>query len=170
MSAVRVTTMDSHIVMREVDVAKALADPIFMRRYRTQAPDFPYHVLAFHRAAGGIETPVCYIHFTAMGDILLGGGACVDDRVLRRLDPAARSAIREAGGLYRHALAWSIAHFSQRYLAIFGYCGDALAERTDLALGFKRTAHPHLLVYFTREIEISERERLIAKAHAVGPF
>lgn len=164
------TTIDSHIVVREVDDAKALADPIFMRRYRATAPDFPHHVLAFHRTADGIETPVCYIHFTAMGDILLGGGACVDDRVLRRMDPAARSAIREAGGLYRHALVWSIEHFSQRCLAIFGYCGDALAERTDLAVGFMRTAHPHLLVYFTREIDAPERERLIAEAHAVGPF
>lgn len=164
------TTIDRHIVVREVDDAKALADPIFDRRYRAMAPDFPYHVLAFHQAADGIETPVCYIHFTAMGDILLGGGACVDDRVLRRMDPVARSAIRQAGGLYRHVLAWSMNHFSQRCLAIFGYCGDALAERTDLAVGFKRTAHPHLLVYFTRGIETSERERLIAEAHAVGPF
>ncbi len=113
---------------------------------------------------------MCYIHFTAMGDLLLGGGACVDDRVLRRLDPAARSAIRQVGGLYRYTLAWSIRHFSRRCLAIFGYCGDALAERTDLAVGFKRTAHAHLLVYFTRELEITERDRLIAEAHAVGPF
>ena len=164
------TTIDRHIVVREVDDGKPLADPIFARRYGTAAPDFPHHVLAFHRDAQGIETPVCYIHFTAMGDFLLGGGACVDDRVLRRMDAAARSAIREAGGLYRHALSWSLGHFSPRCSAIFGYCGDALAERIDLEVGFQRTAHAHLLVHFTRQVEAAERERMIAEAHALGPF
>jgi hypothetical protein len=164
------SAIDRHIAVRVVEDGKVFADPIFLRRYRSVAPDFPHHVLAFHRAEDGSETPVCYIHFTVMGDCLLGGGACVDDRVLRRMDVAARAAIREAGGLYQHALAWSVRHFSDQYRAIFGYCGDALAERADLAVGFVRTAHPRLLAYFTRELETTERDRLIAEANAVGPF
>ena len=164
------TTIDRYIVVREVDDGKALADPIFARRYGTAAPDFPHHVLAFCRDAQGMETPVCYIHFTEMGDFLLGGGACVDDRVMRRMQPEARSAIRKVGGLYRYSLSWSLGHFSPSCSAIFGYCGDALAERIDLAVGFQRTVHPHLLVYFTRKVEAADRERMTDQAHAVGPF
>jgi hypothetical protein len=168
--ALVLSAIDRHIVVRVVEDGKAFADPIFLRRYRSVAPDFPHHVIAFHRGEDGSETPVCYIHFTEMGDCLLGGGACVDDRVLRRMNTAARDAIREAGGLYQHALAWSVRHFSDQCLAIFGYCGDALAERADLAVGFARTMHPKLLVYFTRELKAAERDRLIAEANAVGPF
>ena len=162
--------LQRYIVVREVENASALADPIFQRRYRSKAPDFPIHVLGFYRAPAGSETPVCYIHFTERGDLMLGGGACVDDRVLRRMVPEARAAIRHAGGLYKHALAWSLRALAPRCKAVFGFCGDALAERADLAVGFSRTAHPNLLVYFTRELEGAERERLVAEAHAVGPF
>lgn len=162
--------LDRFIVLREVENGKVLADPIFLRRYRAPAPDFPIHVLAFYRDEVGTEIPVCYIHFTVQGDLLLGGGACVDDRVLRRMTLAARAAIKQAGGLYQHALAWSVCHLAARCKAIFGYCGDALAERADLAVGFQRTAHDKLLVYFTQELSASERERLIAEANAVGPF
>jgi hypothetical protein len=164
------SAIDRHVVIRVVEDGKVFADPIFLRRYRSVAPDFPHHVLAFYRADDGSETPVCYIHFTVMGDYLLGGGACVDDRVLRRMNAAARAAIREAGGLYQYTLSWAVRHFSSQCLAIFGYCGDALAERADLAVGFTRTSHPKLLVYFTRDLETTERDRLIAEANAVGPF
>lgn len=162
-------------ITRFVDVAviddgKALADPVFLRRYKVEAPDFPFHVLVFARHGEQRGAVLGYIHFTAAGDFLLGGGACVDDRELRRLSPRAREAIREAGGLYRHALAWSVAHFSSRYKAVFGYCGDPLAERVDLSVGFAKTAHRHLLVHFTQSLDRGEQDRLIAEAHAVGPF
>jgi len=164
------TDIENHIVVREVADGKRYADPIFVRRYREAAPDFPIHVLAFHRCADGSEEPVCYIHFTERGDFLLGGGACVDDRVLRRMNPAARSAVRGVGGLYQYTLSWAMRNLSRRCLAIFGYCGDVLAERADLAVGFERTGHPRLLVYFTRQLDVVERDRLIAEAQAIGPF
>ncbi len=162
--------IEDFISVRLVDAGKALADPIFQRRYRAEAPDFPIHVLAFYRSPKGDEIPVCYIHFTEQGDLLLGGGACVDDRVLRRMPLEARDAIRSAGGLYQHALGWSVRNLGARTKAIFGFCGDALAERADLAVGFQRTGHDKLLVYFTKDLEQAERDRLVAEAHAVGPF
>ena len=126
------------------------------------------------RAAAAVELvdiPFAWrFRFTEQGDLLLGGGACVDDRVLRRMPATARAAIRAAGGLYQHALAWSVRNLGPQTKAIFGFCGDALAERADIAVGFKHTMHPKLLVYFTRDLEQHERDRLIAEAHAVGPF
>jgi hypothetical protein len=146
-----------------------VASALFQRRYRQDAPDFPHHVVAFWRDEGQ-EIPVCYIHFTAQGSSLLGGGACVDDRAMRRMPVALRDAIRAAGGMYKYTLAWSMRHFAPHCDAIFGYCGDALAERVDLALGFKKTEHPHLLVYWTCDVTPAQQDDLIARAHAVGAF
>ena len=114
--------------------------------------------------------PVCYIHFTDCGDILLGGGACVDDRVLRKMSTDERDALRTVGGIYQFALTWSVRHFSDRFAAVFGYCGDALAERVDRAAGFESTAYDRLLVYWTREVDAVRRHRMVEKAQAFTPF
>ena len=157
------------IIIEEVDDGGRVANALFRLRYGSDAPDFPFHVIAFWNDNGS-RVPLCYIHFTAQGDALLGGGACVDNRVLRRLPEDLRDRIRIAGGLYKYSLAWSVQHFAARFSAIFGYCGDVLAERTDLAVGFKKTEYPRLLVYFTRALDAVERRLLIERANAVGPF
>lgn len=164
------TRIDAVLEMAEIDDGKTLADPLFQHRYGTAAPAFPHHVLAFARDGSRRGALLCYIHFTAKGELLLGGGACVDNRALRRMPRESRDAIREAGGLYRTTLAWSVRHFGSRYKAIFGYCGDVLAERVDLDVGFRKTPHKHLLVRFSENVSIDDRERLIAEAHSIGPF
>jgi hypothetical protein len=156
--------------VREVADGRAVAGELFQHRYREPAPDFPHHVVGFWRDPGGTEHPACYIHFTALDEILLGGGACTDQRLLRRLPPDQRAALRAAGGVYQHCLTQAVRLFAPRHPAIFGYCGDALAERVDRAVGFQPTGHPHLLAYFTRPLAAAERARLVALAHAVGPF
>jgi hypothetical protein len=163
------TALAPRIVMAEVADGGTVANALFRLRYRQDAPDFPYHVIAFWRDEE-TDVPLCYIHFTAQGEILLGGGACVDNRMLRRLPADLRDAIRDAGGLYRYSLAWSVQHFSPHFAAIFGYCGDALAERTDLAVGFNKTDYARLLVYFTRPLDVAEQRELIEQANAVGAF
>ena len=161
-------TLEPGIVVRAVPNA-AIANALFQRRYRQDAPDFPHHVVAFW-CDEDREIPVCYIHFTALGSALLGGGACVDDRAMRRMPASLRTAIRDAGGLYKYTLGWSMRHFALHCAAIFGYCGDALAERVDLALGFAKTGHRHLLVFWTRELAPEKQQDLISRAHAVGGF
>jgi hypothetical protein len=162
--------MSGSIAICEADDGALRAAALFRRRYGVEPPSFPHHVLAFDRGPGGSDEPVCYIHFTEMDGLLLGGGACVDDRALRRMDAPTRAAIRAAGGLYRMTLDWAVRHFAPSWPAIFGYCGDPLAERIDLAAGFERTRHPHLLVHWTRPLPDADREHLVAQAHAIGPF
>ena len=147
-----------------------LAGPLFRRRFGGDPPDFPHHVVAAVRGADGCEVPLCYIHFTAMDGCLLGGGACVDNRALRLVGELTRAHLRACGGLYRVTLEWAIGHFSRQYEAIFGYCGDVLAERIDRQCGFVSTGHRHLLVRWLGEVDAVRREQLIASAHAVGPF
>lgn len=142
---------------------------LFSRRFGHPLPEIPHHVVA-RVLVDGAARPLCYIHFTEYQGVLLGGGACVDDRLLRRLDPAVRHALKAVGGPYQASLRWAVAHFAPRFPAIFGYCGDVLAERADRAVGFEPTGHPHLLAYFTRALAPDERRRLVALAHAVGPF
>lgn len=158
------------IVIEEVVDGQAMADTIFRKKYRMPAPDFPHHVIAFATRPDGRRVPLAYLHCTDLGEIMLGGGVCVDSRELGKLPGESRAAIRAAGGLYRMALEWSMRYFGPRTKAIFGYCGNALAERIDLAAGFSKTPHPHLLVYFTRDLPPQEQHRLIERAHSQGPF
>jgi len=153
-------------VEAEPDTAVAA---LFTRRFGHPLPDFPHHVVARVRADGEAR-PLCYIHFTEHAGVLLGGGACVDERVLRRLDDDMWRSLKAAGGPYQASLRWAVAHFAPRFPAIFGYCGDRLAERADRAVGFESTGHPHLLAYFTGPLDEGERARVVALAHAVGPF
>ena len=146
------------------------AAALFLRKYGHPIPEFPHHVVVSYRQPDSIAAPLCYVHFTDCGDILLGGGACVDDRVVRRMLADQRAAIRAAGGIYQHALRRSVEHFAPRFSAIFGYCGDALAERIDRAVGFESTPHEHLLVYWTREVGPLHQRQMIAKAQAFAPF
>ena len=162
--------IQKYVRVEIVSDGERLAESMFQHRYRQSAPNFPHHVLVFCLASSGEWLPTAYMHATDAGDFLLGGGACVDDRVLRRLGKDTRHAITAAGGLYLHALRWAMEYFSSRFPAIFGYCGDHLAERIDISAGFIRTRHEHLLVYFTRPLADDEKERLIEAAHRIGPF
>jgi hypothetical protein len=163
-------TIDDFINVQETQDVPDVAELLFQRKYQRSVPEFPHHVVAFHRADEGVLRPVCYVHFTDCGDILLGGGACTDERVLRQMTWTERESLRAAGGIYRHALQWSVRHFAPRFSAIFGYCGDALAERVDRAVGFESTSHDHLLVYWTGDADAKRRRQMIAKAHAFGAF
>jgi hypothetical protein len=177
--------IDEVIVVREVDDGPGIAGAIFERRYKQAIPDFPLHVVAFHRGASAdaSELPVngpanaargevacCYIHFTIDGELIFGGGACVDDRVLRAMPAADRAAVKAAGGLYFHTLSWSVRHFEGRFDAVFGYCGDALAKRIDLAAGFSETTHDKLLVRWLRPLDASRQAEAMARAAALMPF
>lgn len=164
------TGIEDWVRVAEHADGQALAEPIFQRRYRACAPDFPIHVLAHCRTAGGDWRPACYIHITEDDGLLLGGGVCVDDRVLRRLPFAARRQLHAVGGLYLHTLRWAMKQYGPRCDAMFGYCGDVLAERLDLAAGFRKTPHPHLLVYYPAPLPEARAQALVARAHAASPF
>jgi hypothetical protein len=162
--------IDDFIILEEVEHGPAFAGRMFERKYRLPLPEFPHHIVGFYRTADATLVPVCYLHCTDCGDLMLGGGVCADERVMRRMQPDQRAAIRASGGLYLHALKWSMRHFESRCDAIFAFCGDALAERVDRAAGFESTEHGRLLVYYTRPLEANRRRQLVAKAHSFGPF
>lgn len=150
--------------------SSAPATALFVRKFGHPPPPEPHHIVAWMRTAEGVEALACYVHFYPLGEALLGGGACVDNRVLRLLEPVARRRLRECGGLYRLTLEFAIARFMPHYAAIFGYCGDRTAEVIDRATGFVSTPHECLLVYWLRAVDQAQQDDLIARAHAVGAF
>ena len=162
--------LDQFIRLEETHDVPQSARALFLRKYKHAIPEFPHHVVAYYRGRDGTEAPVCYMHATDCGDILLGGGACADDRVLRRMAADERNALRNAGGIYQFALTWAVNHFSRQFAGIFAYCGDALAERIDRAAGFESTIHDRLLVYWTRDVNVVRRNQMVEKAQAFTPF
>jgi hypothetical protein len=162
-------SVEDFIRVEATDAVPDAAQALFRRKYGRDIPDFPHHVVAYLCSAEALQ-PLCYVHFTDCGDILLGGGACSDDRLMRRMSEPQRADVRAAGGLYQYALSWSVRHFAPHFEAIFGYCGDALAERVDRAVGFESTPHEHLLVYWTRPSDARKRRWMIEKAHSFAPF
>ena len=163
-------TIGDFIAVDAAEDIPAAAEPLFQRKYRRSVPDFPHHVVATYRRDAAEPQLACYIHFTDCGDILLGGGACVDERVLRRMTVEERAPVHAAGGIYQHALQCAVQKFAPRFSAIFGYCGNALAERIDRAVGCAPTVHPHLLVYFTRSVDARRQHQMIEKANSFAPF
>lgn len=162
--------VDDFIVLEFGDDVPQVAQALFERKYARAIPEFPHHVVANYVVPDSAPIPLCYVHFTDCGDILLGGGACVDDRVARRMLAEQREAIRQTGGIYQHVLRRSVVHFAPRFSAIFGFCGNALAERIDRAVGFESTQHEHLLVFWTQAVAPRLRHQMIAKAQAFTPF
>mgnify|MGYP001098152661 CR=1 FL=1 len=162
--------VDDFISIMEVDDGPRHAQAIFDRRYRLQVPEFPNHIVAFYRRDDGSLVPVCYVHFTDCGDIMLCGGACTDDRVLRQMSTAQRDRLREVGGVFRLTLNWCTRRYASRCLAMFGYSGDALAHREGVAAGWVPLEDHRLLAFWCRELDERKRHELIAKAQSFIPF
>lgn len=164
------TEAQAALTIGEYEDGDRRAAALFQAKFGGPPPDFPLHVLAYLGDDGDASRLLCYVHFTAHQGALFGGGACVDARVLKRASAAERALVAQRGGAYFATLSWAVRHLATRADAIFGYCGDPSALRTDLRAGFERTAHPHLLAYWTRPLPDERKAALIATAHAVGPF
>lgn len=162
--------LDDFIVVTDVDEADAAVGELFLRKFRAQVPEFPHHIVAWVRQGDGGLVPGCYTHVTDCGDLLLGGGACTDDRVLRRMSAQQRSALRAAGGLYRHTIEWVAHAFSARFPALFVYVGDALSERVLRASGFVPTRHERLFIRWLQAVPERSQRQLVAKAFSFIPF
>lgn len=163
------STEDHGVLCSEVDNGSVFAAALFQRKFGALPPNTGHHFVAFQRGEQGFQV-AGYTHFAPFGDIMLGGGACTDERILRRMTSIQRAALAESGGVYFLLLQHALQKLSGRCDAFFGYCGDKQAEAVDIRAGFVKTQHPHLLVYFHKPLHEVFRRALIAKAAAIGPF
>lgn len=157
------------VLVTEVADAQPLADPIFQRKYRADAPGHGHHIVVFCRLSEG-WTPASYINYLPHGPAMLVGGACTDGQVLERLDPGAQDRIRDAGGLMLQSVRYSEARFAERSVGTFGHCGDQRSWSVLARCGYERLDDPHLIVRWNRRLPGWKRRRLIRSVASLGPF
>lgn len=152
--------------LREVAKPDAPAARLFRRAFGAEPPDFPRHFVAVH---GPDAALAAYVHYTVFEEgVFLCGGLCVDARIYRRLDAAAREALAGVGSLSRWLLDASVAALGPKR-AVFAYTGDARSRRDVLALGYAAAHGKHLLVQWHHEPQAT-RARLVQRVAALGAF
>lgn len=151
-----------------IDDGPFFIDGLFRRRYASEGPRVPNHVVAFART-GDLLQPICYLHMHRLGDMVLVGGLCTDGDALRTLTPWQQEALRAAGGIGVNMLRYSFARFADTEAHV-GYCGDARAFEIDMQAGFRTTQHQYLLIHTPRPLTPEREADIIARAHALGPF
>ena len=154
----------------ELDDAAAAREvgPLFRRLFGDDLPGFPRHFVLRY-LGGAAPVPLAYAHFTPWESCYLGGGMAFDERVYRRMARAHRARIRAAGGVTEFLLR-RIRERLADATALFGHVGEPRAERVDLRAGYERTALPHVIVCWQRELPRAERDALLARVAELGPF
>lgn len=161
--------LSEFLLITEVAHGKPLAQAIFERKYRADAPEHGHHIFALYHQDGNWR-PASYINYLPHSDAMLVGGACTDGRILRSMTKPQQEVLESAGGLMLQLVQYAEARFSESSVGTFGHCGD---ERSWLVLercGYRRLDHPHLIVRWNREPAPAAREELIASVAALGPF
>lgn len=142
---------------------------LFRRKFHCAPPDFPIHYVSFYRATPSDIKVIGYVHYSEFEDCYLCGGLVIDDRLYRRMPVVHREAVRSCGGIAEHLLKNTFARLNHA-TAIWGYVGDARAERVDQRVGFRRTEHPYIMVCWMRELSDSDKRARMSRVISVGPF
>jgi hypothetical protein len=166
---VAATSIDEIIRIEEVSDAEFFIGDLFRRRFHCDPPNYPRSFVAFYQPVRGRLEAVGFVHYLVHEDSYLCGGLVIDERRYRQMPPEHRKMIKEAGGISEKLLRVTFARLSHAP-AIWGYVGDALAEKVDLRAGFRHTNHPRIMVYWTKDLPADEKERRLAKVVALGPF
>ena len=159
----------ARIVYCRVEPGHAMAQAIFQKKFHSAPPDVPHQLFALLLDQSGARV-LSYVHYRPWGGVILVGGACTDGAVYRALPADLAAELSASGGPYFHLLQFGFAEFEAGVDAFFGYCGDARAEVVDLAAGFEKTGHEHLLVRWKPSLADSARAELLASVAAIGPF
>jgi hypothetical protein len=158
------------LIITEVDRATELAGHLFATTFGHPIPESPRHFVAFHRTADAALRVAAYVHYTAWEEHgWLCGGLCVDHAAYANADADEAEVWKRAGGVGEIILRDTLARLRDRPV-IFGYCGDGRQWQHDLNVGFTPAGPARLLVIWNRPLPEAERERLIARAAALGAF
>jgi hypothetical protein len=157
----------------EVHDARVVAGELFRRSFGHEIPDYPRHFVLVYSPPPGAEdtTPrvVAYVHQTPFENVYLGGGMCVDERAYRSFSKALFAEVRREGGLATIVTRDSIAMMGEA-VAAFGHVGEPRARQADLRTGYVDTGRPHLMVVWRRDLPEEEKQRILDRVEAQGPF
>jgi hypothetical protein len=158
------------LTVEEVRNGAMVGGALFRATFGAPPPVVPRHFVAFYRTREDEFRVGAYIHYMAFHDVAwLCGGLCVDRRFYADAPQPLGACVKRMGGLGEIVLRDTFARLADRS-AIFGYCGDAVQWQHDLNIGFEPAGPPRLLVRWTKPLADSERDALIERVRAIGPF
>ena len=163
------SSIDDIIRVEEVADAEFFIGDLFRRRFHGDPPNYPRSFVAFYQPIRSRLEAVGFVHYLAFEDSYLCGGLVIDERRYRQMPTEHRKVIKAAGGIAEKMLRVTFARLADAP-AIWGYVGDALAEKVDLRAGFRHTTHQHIMVCWNKDLSAEEKERRLAKVVALGPF
>jgi hypothetical protein len=166
---VAAASIDDIIRVEEVSDAEFFVGDLFRRRFHGDPPNYPRHFVAFYQPVRSQLEAVGFVHYLAHEDSYLCGGLVIDERRYRQMPAEHRKVIKAAGGIAEKLLRVTFARLANAP-AIWGYVGDALAEKVDLRAGFRHTEHQHIMVFWNKELSPEEKEQRLARVVALGPF
>ena len=151
--------------------AAAAAGDLYWKSFAYEIPKYPRHFVLryFPEPNEAANRVVAYVHQLPWKDVYLGGGMCVDETVYRSFPKWLFAEIRREGGLATIVTRGSLSMLGD-CAAAFGYVGEPRARQADLRTGYVDTGHPHLMVFWRKEVSPEERKRLIDLAASFGPF
>jgi hypothetical protein len=163
--------LSEFLQVTEVDHAELFVTALFQRKFHSPPPDFQRHFVAFYKPDPELDQviPVGYVHQTPYLDCHLCGGLVIDDRIYRTMPSEQRQVIRKAGGIAELLLRYSFSRLIDTK-AIWGYVGDAKAEKVDLRVGFVHTTVKPIMVFWKQELAQQEKDELLEQIVAIGPF
>jgi hypothetical protein len=163
------SSIDDIIRVEEVADAEFFIGDLFRRRFHGDPPNYPRSFVAFYQPIRSHLEAVGFVHYLAFEDSYLCGGLVIDERRYRQMPMEHRKVIKAAGGIAEKMLRVTFARLADAP-AIWGYVGDALAEKVDLRAGFRHTTHQHIMVCWNKDLSAEEKEQRLAKVVALGPF
>lgn len=125
--------------------------------------------VAFYRWPDGRFEPVGFVNYIRYGPVYLEGGLCTKRDLYRRLPDEHR---RECDTLGRvaHLLMEHVATELSDRDAWFAYIGDARSAQVCARVGYQIVRPPYLVAKWFRELSTPQREALIERVAAIGPF
>lgn len=161
-----------HLRTWEVRDASRLAGELFRKSFGHGVPDYPRHfVLLYSPPDGDADAAprvVAYVHHMRFGDVYLGGGLCVDPAAYRSLPKAIFAGVRDAGGLATVIVQDSFALLDGA--AVFERVGDLRSLAATKRAGFEETGREKLLAHWMKPLSASEKETILDRVEAHGPF
>ena len=158
------------LLITTVNDGPFFVDDLFQRKFAEPAPRYGNSVVCFYRINWHEFIPVCYVNFTPYDEVMLGGGAITDAFAFRKMPRSLIGDVKRAGGIYLHALKFSIHEFQNDCEGYFGYTANRLAYNVDIKAGFEPTKYECLIAHFQKPVTNERRNFLIDKVHSVGPF
>lgn len=132
-------------------------------------PEDWWQAIALYRWPDGREECVGFTNWIKFQTIYLCGALCVKKNFYRRLPRDHFRECRQRGGVAQMVMEFGDATLPPAD-GWFGHCGDTMAYRVDVRVGFEPTEHPFLIAKWTRPVPAERKQQLTEAVRAIGAF